>query len=117
MKTPLSSIVTIIISTFFFAAAQFFFKKGAATLTYDVIAAVTNTYLIMGVILYGISGLLMILSLRKGELSVIHPFFGVSFVWVLLLSVYMLHEPVHINNIIGLCAIFFGLLFIGGTAS
>jgi len=115
MKTPISAIIIVIFSTICFACAQLFYKLGSAKLSLNFIALLTNYPLYIGVFLYGISGILLIIALKKGELSVIHPFYGLSFVWVLLLSSIVLHESITINNIIGVCSIIAGVIFIGGT--
>lgn len=116
MKTPFSAIILAILSTVFVSFAQLSSKVAASELAFDIVALITNIPLVIAFVLFGAAGMLMILSLRKGELSVIHPFFGLSFVWVALLSYYVLHEPVSSTNIIGVIAIICGLLFIGGRS-
>ncbi len=71
-------------------------------------------FLILGFAFYGIGAVLMIMAFRFGNLSVLHPFQSVSYLFAILFGLFILHE--HINNIqfIGIIAIVAGVIMIGG---
>ena len=98
------------------ALAQLLIKTGANTLpqhlAFDVpsaLAIVTNVRVIAGYSLYGINTILLVLALRHAQLSVLYPIIALTYVWVLLLSIAVLHE--HMNNYraIGIALIVFGV--------
>ena len=68
----------------------------------------TLIYLLGGFALYGAGALLMILALRCGELSVLHPMLGAGYVLSLLLGSIVLHEPLGARKLLGVAAICLG---------
>ena len=86
MGTKLSAIILVVIITLLTSAAQIFYKKGADILVFDFLSIITNYYLIIGLFLYFLGAVLLIIALRKGELSVLYPIIALSYVWVSLLS-------------------------------
>ncbi len=76
-----------IFCTFFTAAGQILWKMGLAK-TDATIISFLNLFFILGFVFYGLGALLMIMALRKGELSLIYPVIAIGYVWVSLLSAY-----------------------------
>ncbi len=112
----LKPIVLVVLCTLFTSAGQIFFKISSRNLD-SVMAIITNVPLYLGFLLYAIGALLMIISLKYGELSVIYPFISLSFVWVNILSIMLFGEFVSIINGIGVLGIIIGVSLIGyGTA-
>ena len=72
----------------------------------------TLIYLLGGFALYGAGALLMILALRCGELSVLHPMLGAGYVLSLLLGSIVLHEPLGARKLLGVAVIVAGLVLI-----
>ena len=114
MKTKPIAIVTIILCTIFTTAGQLFLKMGVNNnFSFEIISLITNFPLIFGFISYALGGLLLIYSLRHGELSVIYPFIALSFIWVSLLSIFILKESMSITNWLGVFIIIIGVSLIG----
>jgi len=74
---------------------------------------ITNLPLMIGYSLYGISTLLLILALRKGELSVLYPIISLTYVWVTLLSITVFKESVNGFKAVGLAIIVIGVAVLG----
>ncbi len=106
------AILLVIFCTFLTATAQVLLKLSASNL-HSIASIVTNYYLIAGCILYGIGAILLILALRKGELSVLYPFIALGFVWVALLSIVVFHESISLLNWMGMASIMIGVSLIG----
>jgi drug/metabolite transporter (DMT)-like permease len=72
----------------------------------------TNWFIPVGIILYIIAGVLLIIALRAGEVSVLYPVFATSFIWVLILSKVIFGEPFTSQKWIGVGIIIFGITLI-----
>jgi uncharacterized membrane protein len=112
-KTSLRAIFLMIFCTLFTATGQFFLKKGSATIAFNLSALLTNIPLLLGIFLYMIGAVLLIIALKSGELSVLFPFVALSFVWVLLLSLFFLGEKVSVLNVVGIVCIMAGTSLVG----
>ena len=73
MTTKLSAALLVLFTTLLTSSAQILWKKGSASLTFDVLNILTNYYLLGGLLLYVVGGILIILSFRGGEVSVLYP--------------------------------------------
>ena len=113
MKTPVWAICLILFTTLINAIAQVFYKKGANALVLDFYAILTNYPLITGILLYLASGVLLIIALKYGELSVLYPIISTGFIWVSFLSVYFFKEFMNIEKWTGVIIIIIGISFIG----
>ena len=114
MKTKIWAIFLMILCTIILSIAQIFWKLGADKLSWNIIKLITNFDLIMGFILYGVSGLLFIIALKGGELTVIHPMISLSLIGVAILSPLII--PGDIMNPMkwfGTITIIFGVFLIG----
>lgn len=72
-----------------------------------------NLPLFSGYCLYGISTVLLVLALRKGELSVLYPIISLTYVWVLLLSAFIFHENLNFWKLAGVMTIVTGVGILG----
>ena len=70
----------------------------------------TLLFILVGFALYGMGAVCMILALRFGDLSVLHPMLGLGYVLSVLLGNVVLHEPFKIKKLIGITVILFGLI-------
>lgn len=95
------------------STAQIFYKFGAAKLSFNIIELITNYELLMGMVLYAVGGILIILSFRGGEVSVLYPIVATSYIWVSFLSIYFLNESMNLYKWLGVFTIVAGVALIG----
>ena len=113
MATKLWAVLLILFTTLLTSSAQILYKFGSENLTFNIMTILTNPYLIGGVILYAFGGILMIISFRGGEVSVLYPIIATSYIWVSLLSMRFLGEIMNIFKWAGVIAIIAGIIAIG----
>lgn len=112
MKTTKKAIFLIILSSICAGIGQLMWKSASSSLTSSIFSFL-NIYLIGGIFLYGLATVIMVLSFREGELSVLHPFLATSYVWVTLISPFIISsETLSTFKILGVILIFFGVSFI-----
>lgn len=111
-KNNKMAIILVIICTIFTSVGQILMKTGTER-TGSIIEIITNIPLILGFISYGIGAVLLIISLKYGELSLVYPFIALSFIWVSIASIYLFNEHVSVFNWAGLTAIMLGVSLIG----
>jgi uncharacterized membrane protein len=115
--------------TVFAGLAQIMMKYGAehplppivllepASLWVFTLALWGNFPLIAGYALSACNALLLILALRDGELSVLYPIYSVSYVWVILLSMYFFNDHLNIWKSAGVLLIMGGVTLLGKVSS
>ncbi len=132
------SVALVFCCTLLGAAAQVFMKMGAANLSakanpgitgatylnaaksldlhfyFEQVARIfTNVPLFIGYALYGISTLLLVLALRKAQLSILYPIISLTYVWVTILSLVIFHESMNVFKMIGLIVVITGVAVLG----
>ena len=108
------SILLVFCCTLIGAAAQVFFKLGANSLDRtSPVDVFTNPTLLVGYSLYGASTMLLILALRRGQLSLLYPVISLTYVWVTILSVLIFHETLILWKAIGLTSVVAGVGILG----
>ena len=111
------SLILVSLCTVLGAAAQIFMKKGADPNIHGMLPTMmrifTNLNMFIGYALYGTSAILLVLALRKGQLSLIYPVIALTFVWVAILSVLVLHEELSLMRIGGVITIVLGVGLLG----
>ena len=112
MATKLWAAVLVLFTTLLTSSAQILYKLGIPFLKFDIVSILTNYYLLTGLILYGIGAILMIISFRGGEVSVLYPIIATSYIWVSLLSVKFLGETMNILKWLGVVSIIIGIVSI-----
>ncbi|MDX2152692.1 MAG: hypothetical protein SFV54_18265 [Bryobacteraceae bacterium] len=113
-KVSRGSVLLVFLSTFIGAIAQMLIKTGAATLTgTGPLAMITNPRLMAGYSLYGLVTGLIILALRKGQLSILYPIISLTYVWVTILSVFVLNESLNPFKLLGVSVIVVGVGVLG----
>jgi multidrug transporter EmrE-like cation transporter len=100
------------------AGAQVLFKLASAdvpsTLDFNgLMQLASNVPLIGGLLLYGLNTVLMVLALRKGELSLLYPIISLNYVWVTIISAIFLKEEINAMKVGGLTLIIMGVVFLG----
>lgn len=70
---------------------------------------------IAGLVLYGCGALLMIVALKFGELSVLHPMMSAGYVLSLVLGAWVLDEHITALRVVGVVVIIAGLVFLSSS--
>jgi len=109
MATKPWSILLVLFTTLLTSSAQILYKLGSNTLTFSFAGILKNYYFIFGLILYTIGGILIIISFRGGEVSVLYPIIAMSYIWVSFMSQVYLEETMNIFKWIGVLAIILGI--------
>jgi len=73
----------------------------------------TRPMLFSGYALLGVSTVLLILALRRGELSLLYPVLTLGYVWVTILSVVIFQDSMNIFKIGGVAVIISGVAVLG----
>jgi multidrug transporter EmrE-like cation transporter len=132
------SVALVFCCTLLGAGAQVFMKMGAANLSEkaepgitaatfvnaaksldfhfyfeQVMRIVTNVPLFAGYALYGISTMLLVMALRKAQLSILYPIISLTYVWVAILSVVIFHESMNGFKLAGLITVIAGVAVLG----
>lgn len=112
------SLILVFCCTILGAAAQMFIKSGANHLSQPgfvgaVVGMLTNPMLFTGYALYGFNTLLLAVALKNAELSLLYPVIALTYVWVAILSVTMLHETMNVMKFAGIAAIVCGIAILG----
>ena len=113
MNVNKKAILLILITTFLTSAAQILFKATANDLVFDIVKIITNYNLLIGLLLYLIGGILVIISFRYGEITILYPILATSYVWINLLSNYFFEEQINIFKWMGIAAIIIGVSLLG----
>lgn len=97
------------------AVAQLLIKvgMGPAHFVPTLAGLVTNVPLIAGYAFYGLFTVAMVLALREGELSMLYPIIALTYVWVTLLSYWLLKEPPNFYKNLGILTIVIGVAVLG----
>lgn len=96
------------------AAAQILFKVGLRLMPQVTpLAALTNSPLLAGLVLYGASTVLLVLALREGQLSLLYPVISLTYAWVTLLSIALLGEKMDFLKAAGVVVIIAGVALLG----
>lgn len=95
------AIVFILLSTIFTSFGQIFWKWGVNQTDYF--------WIISGFVFYFIAASLMVISFKFGELSVVYPIIGTSYIWVSFLSLIFLNESMNLLKWLGVFFILVGV--------
>ena len=103
-------------------AAQLFIKKGMmvngevsvnfASITQSIVPMLTNIYLWMGMVCYGISVFLWMIVLSKVEVSYAYPFLSIGYVIAAIIGYAFLGESLSAVRVIGIIVICVGVYLI-----
>lgn len=77
-----------------------------------LIKLIKNYELTLGLLMYGISSIFFIITLRLGELSLIYPLTSLTYVFVCILSIYFLNEKMNKYKWAGIGFILLGVILI-----
>lgn len=80
-----------------------------------IVSMFLNPLVFLGLLMYGLSTIFWLIALSQKDLSYVYPFIALTFIIVLLLSKFLLHENVGIYRIIGTLIIIAGLIIVVNT--
>jgi len=112
-ETKTWAIGLVIVCTIFTGIGALFIKIGVNRFVFSVEGALDAYPVIIGLFFYFLGFILLTISFKHGELSVLFPFVSLSFVWVAILSFLFLNELISIVEIFGVAAIVGGVAMIG----
>lgn len=114
METELWAIGLVIIGGLIGGFGPIYLKKGSSMIKRSRLDSIyKNKFLIIGILIYGISTIIFIPALKGGELSVLYPIVGLAYVWVCLYSKFMLKERMTLLKWAGIFIIIIGVSLIG----
>jgi multidrug transporter EmrE-like cation transporter len=112
-------IVELILSSLLAAAGQVTWRLGLkGTGTFDsldpgtLIHVFTNWQVDLGLVLYGLSTLFWLSALSKKDLSYVYPFVAGTYLFVLVLSYFVLKENFGLERVFGAALVLTGLVII-----
>lgn len=115
----MDTIVIILLGVIFAAVGQVSWKLGmnlrGPITDYgpsDLISVFLDPYILLGLIMYGLSTVFWLIALSRMELSFVYPFISLTYVLVLALSHLVLKESIGLNKIAGTVLIILGLIII-----
>lgn len=100
-------IILMVISSLFSCIGQFMWKLGA---TRGV------GFIVVGFCLYAVGALLMLVAYRFGELSVLQPILGLSYVLSLLMGFIWLGEVISVGRAAGVVAVVVGVALVARSS-
>lgn len=106
-------LIVAVITSILMSLSQIFWKLGAISTGHGFVSVVTNIPLITGFVLYGFCAVLMVFSLRSGQLSTVYPVFALSFVFVNILAWLIFYESMNTSRWLGVFAVVLGITMIG----
>jgi multidrug transporter EmrE-like cation transporter len=117
-RTAASSIVLILLCTVVGAASQILMREGANYLPAAgsegiALSLLTNWPLLAGYGCLGLNTGLLVLALRKGQLSVLYPIIALTYVWVAILSPMFFEDSMNALKVLGIGFIVGGVSLIG----
>ncbi len=111
----LLSFLLVFLASILGAFGALYLKKASSKFRISL-SQIKNINLIIGLFFYGFSTLIFLFALKFGELSIIYPLVSLTYVWVVLLSYFKLHESLNKFKIIGILLIVLGVSLIAYTA-
>ncbi len=117
-----TSLLLIFTSIFMGAIGQILLKTGMSKIGYisikysdiiqNVLKAFVSPYILVGILSYLLSMILWLIILSRVELSFAYPMVSVGYIFVIVLSYFILHENISLLRLIGVITICVGILFI-----
>ncbi len=99
----------MVISSILGALGVLFFKFASKKVSFNIFSWLFNLKFVLGLLFYGLSFIAMIIAMKLTYLSIVYPLFALSYIWVALLSHYVLKEKLYFKNWIGFILIMIGI--------
>ncbi len=103
----------IIIVTILVSIAQILYKFGIPKLNLSVSGILLNYFIIGGLIIYAVGAAILLIALKKDDLSTLYPIIATGYIWVMLMSNLFFHEELNYFKWLGILAIVIGVSFVG----
>lgn len=113
MATEAWAIALVLFGVVYGSIGSLMFKLAADRLSFRPKDLIRNWRLMLGAFIYGTASVLFIIALRGGDLSVLYPMVGTSYIWVSLWSIKFLKEKMTMPKWIGVILIIIGVSLIG----
>ena len=108
----------MIACTVFTSAGQLLWKAGAERISFSNLLTFFNLPFLGGCVFYVFGSLLLIIALKKGELSVLYPIVATSYVWVSILAPFFFPtESMNSWKWMGVLLILFSICLLGWSSS
>jgi len=106
-------ILFFLVAAFLGALGQYLYKTGAESSSNNFVSWITNYRVILGVLCYVSIMFLFFFAFRiGGPLTVLYPIYATTFIWSLLIGIFLLGEKVNFYNLLGIGLIIVGVYFI-----
>ncbi len=118
MLEVIGILLTTLLAAALAAYAQYLFKKNVPSFKLnikEILNLSKNRYLVIGIILYALSLLIYLVALSSGELSFVYPIFSSTFIFVFILSAFVLKEKISRIRVAGLALIILGIIIVSLT--
>lgn len=112
MKIILLSIMNCVL----LAIGQVLWKIGISQLSiksfWEIIPAIFSPFIILGLLVYGLSTVLWLFILNQADISYVYPMQSLVFIFVLLSGAFILHESIPYTRWIGVFVICCGVYIV-----
>lgn len=113
METQIWAVMLVLIGGLIGAFSPTFLKKGADLIDIrDIFSIIKNKNLILGVLFFVTGFAIFIPALKGGNLSVLYPLVGISYIWVCIIATIMLKEKMTSMKWLGILIIITGVALI-----
>lgn len=107
-------IITAIIQSAFLALAQYYMKLGVERLgdysmSWAFIKSLMNWQLGLALLLYVIGMVIYLFMLKKYDLSIVYPLTSISYIFTILLAMFLLGETVSVVRWVGILLVMLGV--------
>lgn len=99
----------VTLSSILGAFGLLFFKFGSKMVAFNIKSWITNWKVIFGLFLYGLAFIILVVAMKLTDLSIAYPLYALSYIWVALLSHYVLKEKLYFKNWIGFIILVLGI--------
>ena len=113
MATQLTGVIMVLIGCVVGSFGPILLKKGASEFSLNPFKLIKNFYVIGGIFFYALGTIIFIPALRYGELSVLYPLVGSSYIFVTIYSIFLLREKMNKFKWMGIFLLVLGVVFIG----
>lgn len=112
MNKKYIALATTVLITFLIALGQILWKVGADDFNLSIEGILFNLPVLAGFFLYGTASILLIVALKYGNLSLVHPILSLGFVWGAIMAYFYLGESINLLKIAGMGCIIGGAVYI-----